>query len=100
VFGIVLILTFLYRFYDSLIYIIKFINLNDSNKVRMMNEYSVSFVFGHSIIVMFFIEIFARGYGYFSPGVFLFFVAIFLTSFEKNNLIQDLRVKPDNLIVT
>jgi hypothetical protein len=86
VFGIILILTYLYKFSNSLIYIIKYIKLNDSSKTEMMNKYSVALIFGHSVIVMFFIEMFGRGYGYFSPGVFLFFVAIFLTSFKKHSI--------------
>jgi len=86
IFGIILIHTYLYKFSNSLIYIIKYIKVQGPNKTEMMRKYPVSLIFGHSVIVMFFIEIFGRGYGYFSPGVFLFFVAIFLTSFEKQSL--------------
>ncbi|QYA24391.1 hypothetical protein G3I01_02325 [Gramella sp. MT6] len=40
-------------------------------------------IFAHSIIITFFLELFLRGYGYFSPGVFLFFVALFLICNRK-----------------
>jgi hypothetical protein len=39
----------------------------------------------HSIIVLFFIELFARGYGYFSPTILLVISAIYILSPNKGN---------------
>ena len=84
VFGLIGVLAYLNKFYNSLCYIIKYIKLNGSRKLDMKSEYHVSLIFGHSIVVIFIIEMFGRGYGYFSPGVFLLLVAFFLISFEKH----------------
>ena len=86
VFGGVLVAAYLYKFVNSLTCIVRHIKLKTSNKAQRITGYYIATILGHSIIVIFFIEMFGRGYGYFSPGVFLFFVAIFLTSFEKHSL--------------
>ncbi len=86
VLGIGLIIAYLFKLFHSIIYIINFTKFYDLNKKQTMINYPIASVLGHSIIIMFFLEMFTRGYGYFSTGVFLFFVAIFLTSFENRSL--------------
>jgi len=85
VFGFILILSYLHLFYGSLVFIVKYIKCTKTKtKTKVISECRTSLVFGHAVIVIFFIEIFGRGYGYFSPGVFLFLVALFLTSSEES----------------
>ena len=80
--GILLVITYIVQFFKSVHYLRKFLKYKvfyNSNNTY----FPTRLVFAHSIIVSFFIEMFTRGYGYFSPGVFLFFVAIFLISFDR-----------------
>ena len=51
-----------------------------NNKYRPIETICpVSLIYAHSVIVVFVIEAFARGVGYFSSGVFFLIVAMFLT---------------------
>jgi len=86
--GIGLIIVYLFKFFRSIVYIINFTKAYDVNKKQASINYPIASIFGHSIIIMFFLEMFGRGYGYFSTGVFLFFVAIFLTSADGRNLLR------------
>ena len=46
-------------------------------------------IFAHSIIVSFFLELFLRGYGYFSPGSLPFLVAFFLVFNQKYQVVYE-----------
>lgn len=87
--GIGLIIAYLFKLFHSIVYIINFTKFYDLNKKQTMINYPIASVLGHSIIIMFFLEMFGRGYGYFSTGVFFFFVAMFLTSADNLNLSSD-----------
>lgn len=75
--GIIFIYLFISQFIKSFLFIRKYLkyNLNINSKI----------LFAHSVIICFFIEMFGRGYGYFSPGVFLLFTSILLIqNYNKN----------------
>lgn len=84
--GIALIGAYLWKLFHSIIYVINFTKAYDLNRKQIILNYSVVSILGHSVIIMFFLEMFARGYGYFSASIFLFFVAIFLTTSSNHNL--------------
>lgn len=96
VLGLLLIFLYLYKFLKSIKFIIDFINKNNNcennHKKILQNKYKAVYVFSHTIIIMFFIELFARGNGYFSTGVFLlilafFVIGLFNKSFKERSFI-------------
>jgi len=80
VLGIIFVFFYLVKLFQSVRYIVQFVRLNARCNFRIRDKYPVSLVFGHSIFIIFFIEMFARGYGYFSAGLLMLFVAFFLTT--------------------
>jgi len=72
--GILIIGYYLILFYRS----VDFIRKRTVKKTFIVDEFEPALLFSHCIIIVFFIEIFARGYGYFSPGGVLFFMALFI----------------------
>lgn len=82
--GVGMIVFYLNQFRRSAMHLFRFMKYKIINST---NEYFETYeIFAHAVIVTFFIELFARGYGYFSPGVFLLLVANFLLSRKKTNL--------------
>lgn len=77
--GIFFVLLYLMKLIHSVRYIVHFVRSKHEYKYIFFNQYPVPTVLGHSVIIFFFIEMFARGYGYFSSGLFMLFVALFLT---------------------
>lgn len=77
VLGVSLIIIYLLFFSKSLLFLFRFIG-GDFN-----NSPTVS-VFSNAIIVAFFIELFARGSGYFTPGFFLVLTSFFALSISAN----------------
>lgn len=84
VLGLILVLVFLTSFFRSLRFLISFQRKIDSG---FDFGFDLRYVFAHSIVVSFFIEMFVRGYGYFSPGVLFLFTAFFVlqTPKKRNN---------------
>ena len=55
-------------------------------KKQLLTDYEKRKLLAYGIIFSFFVEMFLRGYGYFSPGVFLFLTSVFYNiSFKKFN---------------
>jgi len=54
--------------------------------VRLSHSVSPAYVFGLVFIYVTFVELFVRGVGYFSPSLFLFFVALFIYSFNRRRV--------------
>jgi len=71
--GLILLVYYLKFFYRSFVFL-----RNMSNSEYTIANVSTSLIFSHSIIMVFFIELFVRGYGYFSPGVFFVLFALFV----------------------
>ena len=74
VIGILIIGYYLLLFYRSVLFIRKI----TVKKSFTIDEFKPALLFSHCIVIVFFIEIFARGYGYFSPGGVLFIMALFI----------------------
>ena len=72
--GILIIGYYLILFYRS----VDFIRKITVKKTFIVDEFKPALLFSHCIIIVFFIEMFARGYGYFSPGGILFIMALFI----------------------
>lgn len=74
--GILLVSGFLKSFFKSAVFISKY------QKFKLVHnkgeEFSAKKIFVHTIILFFFTEMFIRGYGYFSSGVFLLFMSILI----------------------
>lgn len=76
--GILFILIYFIYFIKSSIFLI----IETKN-----NSIKPIVIISHSIIVLFFIELFARGYGYFSPTLLLTITALYLVSNKKDNYV-------------
>lgn len=81
VIGFIIILNFLKRAYKSFFFLKK-IKVNKSSNISNLA------VFGHCVNIFFIIELFVRGVGYFSPGVFIYLIMYYhenLLLLNKNN---------------
>jgi hypothetical protein len=74
VIGFIFILNFLKRAYKSF-FVLKKIKANKLSNVSNLA------VFGHCVNILFIIELFVRGVGYFSPGVFIYLIMYYHESF-------------------
>lgn len=83
VFGIVLLIFYLFVFFKASLALSRF------RKCNSFSEVSGSSVFFNAIVVGFSVELFARGYGYFSPGFFL----LIASGFVLSGVYGDIRVK-------
>lgn len=81
--GLVFLLCYIIALCLSILHNRKFFRAYQANRERALELYPVSSVLGCSLIVAFSIEVFARGYGYFSPGILLAMVAIFLVGKKR-----------------
>lgn len=80
--GLSVVLLYIFQFINSFIFI--------SRTLKSKLIIDPKLLFAHSIVLGFFIEMFGRGYGYFSPGVILIFVAVLILQFYKiKNLRND-----------
>lgn len=77
--GVLLMGIYVYVFIGSSLVLIKAVR-NDN-----VNKQSKIFIFSNAIIVAFFIELFARGSGYFTPSFFLALTSFFVLYFTKKN---------------
>lgn len=76
--GVLTLLAYAVLFLKSLIFFYK-LERHIGNKNRPEEaRYPLSQVYAHSVIVIFVVEAFVRGVGYYSAGVFLLIVAMFL----------------------
>jgi hypothetical protein len=66
--------------------VISYFNLVKFRKIK--KERSIKYYFADSVIVAFGFELFLRGYGYFTSGVFLFICAVFIIKCQKRILCQ------------
>lgn len=75
--GILIVIMYFIKFINSLFFIKKYLkyNLSVSSKI----------IFSHSVIIGFFIEMFARGSGYFTSGVVLLFTSILILNYYEKN---------------
>ncbi len=81
--GLLVIFFYIIQLFKSISYLRSFVIYKAFGKSRDI-YFPVKLIFAHSVIFAFCIEMFARGYGYFSPGVFLVIVAFFLI--QKNKI--------------
>lgn len=81
--GLVFLLFYIGGVCSSLMYNRKFLRAYRLDCDKSLDLYPVSTVLGSSLIIAFSIEVFARGYGYFSPGILLAMVSIFLVSKKR-----------------
>lgn len=87
--GIVLLLCYIAVLGLSILYNRKFLTVYKMNRGKAFELFPASSVLGCSLIVAFSIEVFARGYGYFSPGLFLSMVAFFLLGKKRKKFSAD-----------
>lgn len=78
VLGLAFLFFYVIALCSSIIYNRKFLKAYREDRNKALELFPASSVLGCSLIVAFSIEIFARGYGYFSPGILLAMVSIFL----------------------
>lgn len=83
VLGLVFLLFYVVALCSSVFYNRKFIKAYQKDRNKALELFPVSSVLGCSLIVAFSIEVFARGYGYFSPGILLAMVSIFLVTRKR-----------------
>lgn len=81
--GLIFLLCYLAALCLSALYNRKFFKKYQMDRDKALELFPVSSVLGCSLIVAFSIEVFARGYGYFSPGILLAMVAIFLVGQKR-----------------
>ncbi len=74
--GVFVVLFFLHSFVKSFFLLRRIIK-------EGIGHFNIKTVFFNSIIFSFSVEVFVRGYGYFSPGVFMFIVSVLYS--KKNN---------------
>lgn len=80
--GFLLVIIYILFFFKSLLILIKYSKYKTYYDLNV--DSCIKVVFLNSIIVTFFVEMFVRGYGYFSPNVFLLLFAI-ISSFSKSS---------------
>lgn len=77
--GVVMLFAYIVLLFKSLSFFSRLNKYRRCKKIVISGLYApANLIFAHSVIVVFAIELFARGVGYFSAGVFLFMMAIFL----------------------
>lgn len=79
--GVFFIILYFIFFIRSSLFLIRF--------VRKGGGYPSVFILSNALIVSFSVELFARGYGYFSPGFFLFIASFFVVYRYRRVLWQD-----------
>lgn len=77
--GVLVLVAYCTMFLKSLGFFYRLERYIDNKKRSKEARYPLSLVYAHSIIVIFVVEAFVRGVGYFSIGVFLMMVAAFTT---------------------
>ena len=77
--GVLALLAYSVLFLKSLVFFYRLERHIYSKNRPVRGRYPLSQVYAHSAIVMFVVEAFVRGVGYYSAGVFLLIVAMFLT---------------------
>ena len=77
--GVLLLAAYCTFFLKSLRFFYRLGRYVDNQHRSIEKIYPVSLVYAHSVIVVFVVEAFVRGAGYFTTGVFLLLVAMFLT---------------------
>lgn len=80
--GLFLVILYFRMFIKYSRVLMKFIKLRDIN--NNFKFLSPKIIFSYCSFVTFSLEIFVRGYGYFSPGLYLFFSAIFVLISSKD----------------
>lgn len=78
--GLAFLLFYVVALCSSILYNRDFLKVYRKDRDKALALFPVSSVLGCSLIVAFSIEVFARGYGYFSPGILLAMVSIFLVT--------------------
>ena len=96
--GIIVLIVYCAFFLRSLRYFYRLGRRIDKLQKSKVTQYPVSLIYAHSVIVVFAVEAFVRGVGYFSTGVFLLIVAFFLT--RKFHLRKRLRFQNGSLSET
>ncbi|SUI48671.1 Lipid A core - O-antigen ligase and related enzymes [Shewanella baltica] len=81
--GLSLVIIYIFFFFRSLLTLIKY--SKHKTYFDLNFDSCIKVVFSNSIIVTFFVEMFVRGYGYFSPNVFLLLFAMISTFSKSNN---------------
>ncbi|WP_342243431.1 hypothetical protein [Pseudomonas sp. OTU5201] len=85
VFGLAFLLFYVIALCSSILYNRNFLKAYQEDRNKALELFPVSSVLGCSLIVAFSIEVFARGYGYFSPGILLAMVSIFLVTKKRKS---------------
>jgi len=88
-FGFSLIFYYIKLFINSFRLLLNNIKVNSD--LSKKSEFTPHLVFAHCAVVSFSLEVFIRGYGYFSPGFFLFLSGVFLIYNNKTNLYESLQ---------
>ncbi|MCO4822893.1 MAG: hypothetical protein KC469_12545 [Flavobacteriaceae bacterium] len=92
VLGIFLLFMYLLHFSRSVSFVMGFGRLSLLNRDLCVHAVPVGYVLGHCFIIMFFFELFARGYGYFSFGVFSFCMSLFVVRhIDSTLMLKNLR---------
>lgn len=78
--GVLLVCIYLFFFIKSTLFLLRLVSGQCTNRGSALN------VFSNAVVVAFFIELFARGAGYFTSGVFLLFVSFFIQLLSRANL--------------
>jgi hypothetical protein len=79
IFGVLVLAAYFIFLLRSLRFFYRLGRYVDNQHRSIEKIYPVSLVYAHSVIVVFVVEAFVRGAGYFTTGVFLLLVAMFLT---------------------
>lgn len=85
--GVLFVLLYLKQFYSSFTELKKY--LKNKNSLNFKNQISPIFIFAHTHVVFFIIEMFAAGTGYFTTGVFLFIVSLIILKNDSHKKIQE-----------
>lgn len=88
VIGLLFVLFYMISLLMSILYCRKFFKAYQADREEALEIFSVSTVLGCSFIIVFLIEMFARGYGYFSPGMLLVMVSVFLIVKKEKNCLK------------
>lgn len=83
VFGLALLCLYVFSLFKAALYNLEFFKIYKMDRAVALHMFPAYSIFGSSLVVAFSIELFARGYGYFSPGVLLVMVAFFLKKKQK-----------------
>ncbi|WP_020411338.1 hypothetical protein [Microbulbifer variabilis] len=78
VLGLVFLFLYMITLLSSVLYNHRFLKAYKKDQVSALGFFPVSSVLGSSLMVAFSIELFTRGYGYFSPGILLAMTSFFL----------------------